>query len=568
MFKILSHSGLGRALASAALLAVGLTGATMPAQAEVLDARTTPSSAPAPVISVDPATLPDFALFRECEECPEMVVIPAGSFEMGSPSTEAGRHIDEGPQRRVSVGRFAMSRFETTWAEWEACVAERLCDNEVVNFKGGDNRWGKGRRPVIHVGWDDAVAYAGYVAGRTNAAYRLPSEAEWEYAARGGTASAFPWGQGSSREHANYGADQCCSGLASGRDQWINTAPVGQFNAGPFGLFDMHGNVWEWVEDCHAETYAGAPTNGSSLAANDCTNRVTRGGAWRDGPLDLRSANRSRYPAFGRTNDWGFRLSRTLSAKPAARPQPARATPSPEMVVLPRGSFTMGSPESDTDGYIDEGPQRTVRIGYEFAVGKYEVTWDDWEMCVADGGCVPEGVESEGGDEGWGRGNRPVINVNWDDAQSYIDWLNLRTGLTGRPDRYRLLTEAEWEYAARSGSQARWGYGDDEGQLETYAWFKSNSDATRPVGGKAANGFGLHDLHGNVWEWVDDCYASSYVDEPSDGSARATENCSYRVLRGGSWFNTPLYLRSAGRNGLLPGYRVFDLGFRLARTLP
>ncbi len=313
MITLLSHSGPVRTLAAAALLAVGLAVATLPAQAEVLDARTTPASTRAPVIGVDPATLPDFALFRECEECPEMVVIPAGSFEMGSPSTEAGRHIDEGPQRRVRVNRFAMSRFETTWAEWEACVAERLCDNEVVNFRGGDNRWGRGRRPVMHVGWADAVAYADYVTGRTRGAYRLPSEAEWEYAARGGTTSAFPWGQGASREYANYGADQCCSGLASGRDQWINTAPVGQFNAGPFGLFDMHGNVWEWVEDCHAESYVGAPTNGSSLAASDCQNRVMRGGSWRDEPLGLRSANRSRYPAFGRANDWGFRLSRTLS---------------------------------------------------------------------------------------------------------------------------------------------------------------------------------------------------------------------------------------------------------------
>lgn len=229
----------------------------------------------------------------------------------------------------------------------------------------------------------------------------------------------------------------------------------------------------------------------------------------------------------------------------------------------------MGSPSGEAGRENDEGPQRRVRIGYAFAVGKHEVTWKEWEACVADGGCPPGGVEEAGGDEGWGRGDRPVISVTWYDARSYIDWLNLRTGLTGRSDRYRLLTEAEWEYAARSGSQARWGHGDDEGRVGSYAWFDSNSGGrTWPVGGKAPNGFGLHDMHGNVWEWVEDCYSDSYSGAPSDGSARTTGDCSLRVLRGGSWLNDPQGLRSAYRFGDSPGYRVNDLGFRLARTLP
>ena len=237
----------------------------------------------------------------------------------------------------------------------------------------------------------------------------------------------------------------------------------------------------------------------------------------------------------------------------------------PEMVVLPSGSFTMGSPSKERGRDSDEGPQRTVRIGYQLAVGRYEVTFADWDGCVADGGCG--GYEP--GYRGWGGGNRPVINVSWNNAQAYVTWLNQKTGLTGRSDRYRLLSEAEWEYAARAGSQARWSFGDDESRLGNFAWFSSNSGSrTQPVGGKTANGFGLYDMHGNVWEWVEDCYEAGYSEQPSDGSAFTKSSCSDRVFRGGSWYVTPRYLRSADRIRNTPGYRGDILGFRLARTLP
>lgn len=232
----------------------------------------------------------------------------------------------------------------------------------------------------------------------------------------------------------------------------------------------------------------------------------------------------------------------------------------PEMVVIPAGSFLMGSPDSEPDRDSDEGPQRRVTISQPFAVGRFEVTFDEWAACVAGGGCRSN---ANPGDAGWGRGRRPVINVSWNDAQEYVRWLSQKTG-----QRYRLLTEAEWEYAARAGATTRWSFGDDESQLGTYAWFTSNSnDRTQPVGGKTANRFGLYDVHGNVWEWVEDCYADTYSSLATNGAANTTQGCSVRVNRGGSWFSSAQYLRSADRGGDSPSLRGSGLGFRVARTL-
>jgi formylglycine-generating enzyme required for sulfatase activity len=272
------------------------------AAASFVDARSTPAGTRAPLVT-NPSSLPDYALFRECEGCPEMVVIPAGSFTMGSPASEAGRDSDEGPQVSVRVPRFAIARFETTWDEWAACVSAGVCQQRE------DSGFGRGRRPV-NVDWEtDTRAFVGFVNSRASG-YRLPSEAEWEYAARAGTTSAFPWGSTASRDYANYGSEQCCSGQASGADQWVNTSPVGSLRANPFGLYDMHGNVREWVEDCYRNTLSGQTA--AAYTTEGCSSRVLRGGSWYLHPEDLRSAFRGRYnPAF-RVNDIGFRLARTL----------------------------------------------------------------------------------------------------------------------------------------------------------------------------------------------------------------------------------------------------------------
>ena len=245
------------------------------------------------------------------------------------------------------------------------------------------------------------------------------------------------------------------------------------------------------------------------------------------------------------------------------------ATGCPTMVVVPAGKFMMGSTPSEiaalTQEFPDkaflwkgEGPQHEVTIAKPFAVGKTEVTFAEWDTCVVAGACplAPDGT--------WGRGDRPVINVAWDEAKQYVGWLSRVTG-----KEYRLLTEAEWEYAARSGRQTRFSFGDDETQLEQYAWYSRNSDRkTQPVGRKLANGFGLHDMHGNVYEWVEDPWHGSYQGAPTDGTPWVKDGeTSWRVVRGGSWSDDQEFLRAADRSWVTSVGRNVDLGFRLARTL-
>ena len=235
----------------------------------------------------------------------------------------------------------------------------------------------------------------------------------------------------------------------------------------------------------------------------------------------------------------------------------------PEMVVVPAGSFTMGSPSSESGRNGDEGPQRRVEISSPFAVGVYEVTFAEWDACASDGGC--RGYHPD--DEGWGGGGRPVINVDWNDAKAYASWLSRETG-----ESYRLLSEAEWEYVARAGTTTRFWWGDDIGRNRANCSSSSCGDShrgTAPVGSFRANGFGLHDVHGNVREWVEDCWHGSYAGAPRDGRAWLGNNggeCSLRILRGGSWLYYPRDLRSAVRNRLVTGNRINYIGFRVART--
>jgi formylglycine-generating enzyme required for sulfatase activity len=229
----------------------------------------------------------------------------------------------------------------------------------------------------------------------------------------------------------------------------------------------------------------------------------------------------------------------------------------PEMVVVPAGSYTMGSPASEKDRSDNEGPQRKVTIAKAFAVGKFEVTFAEWEACVAANACTK--AEGKAKDEGWGRGKRPVINVSWDDiTKEYLPWLSKKSGQT-----YRLLTEAEWEYAARAGTTTRYSFGDE------FSNAKANNDKgkTVDVGQYAANAFGLHDMHGNVWEWVQDCWNADYKGAPNTEAARTTGECNQRVVRGGSFFSSPGSLRAAVRSGGFAGDRIRNFGFRLARTL-
>lgn len=242
---------------------------------------------------------------------------------------------------------------------------------------------------------------------------------------------------------------------------------------------------------------------------------------------------------------------------PVARPIQPGATfkdcdDCPEMVVIPSGTFMMGTkddPFAKIPSPNDEQPQHAVSIR-SFSIGKYEVTQEQWYSVM---GNTPSNFKGR---------TLPVMQVSWNDTQEFIQKLNAKTGKT-----YRLPTEAEWEYTARAGSQTEFSFGDNENDLGRYAWFYGNSSfQTHPVGEKQPNAFGLFDMHGNVWEWTQDCWHENYVGAPNDSSAWMQGDCSRRVLRGGSWNSLPRYLRSAFRSGYSTAFRNVNYGFRVART--
>jgi formylglycine-generating enzyme required for sulfatase activity len=258
-------------------------------------------------------------VFHECTKgCPEMVVIPAGTFQMGSPETEQGRRKDEGPVHTVTIRqRFAVGKFEVTWDEWEACVKMRGCDGKST----GD----AGRKPVANVSWSQAKAYVDWLARITRKRYRLLTEAEWEYAARGITSAdaphpPYPWGDDPAEacRHANLADESYRRGggqteiATDCNDGHAYTAHVGSFPPNAFALNDMHGNVWEWVEDNWHPDYTDAPTDGAVWTGGDSSRRVLRGGSWASVPRSLRSALRFRFQPDGLGDDIGFRVARSL----------------------------------------------------------------------------------------------------------------------------------------------------------------------------------------------------------------------------------------------------------------
>jgi len=244
-------------------------------------------------------------VFKDCRECPEMVVVPAGLFTMGSPESEEGRTRFEGPQHRVTISEpFAVGRFAVSFDEWDACVADGGCNG----YKPSDSNWGRGNRPVINVSWDDAQAYITWLKAKTGRNYHLLSEAQREYVTRAGTITPFWWGTSISISQANY---HSAHSEPKGRYQY-QTAPVDSFQPNPWGLFQVHGNIWEWTEDCWNPSYEGAPTDGSAWESGDCKSRVARGGSWENAPSFLRSALRNYYIAVNPSPRFGFRVARKL----------------------------------------------------------------------------------------------------------------------------------------------------------------------------------------------------------------------------------------------------------------
>jgi len=443
---------------------------------------------------------------------------------------------------------------------------------------------------VTNVSWNACKDFIKKLNAKMDGGYRLPTEAEWEYACRAGTSTAYSYGNEITPKDANYNESSIGEAVE-----------VGSYKPNAFGLYDMHGNVWEWCEDWYGSLQNGNAMDPKGAATGD--NRCIRGGSFLSIGSKARSSFRNDADVpVNRSKSSGFRLARTMNIEGLSEPdikeflfkvkkeqeaktekeQEAKTKKEEEakrrkeveetkakeaqkkeamilhkevedkidlgkrinleMVLIPSGKFMMGSPVSEKAHRKDE-TQHEVTLTKPFYMGKYEVTQEQWETIMGDN---PSKFKSE---------KLPVTNVSWLDCQEFIKKLNAETN-----GEYRLPTEAEWEYACRAGTSTAFSYGDSITKSDA----NYGGSEKKAVGSYKPNAFGLHDMHGNVWEWCEDWYADYPKESVIDPKGPATGGS--RVLRGGPFNLSGFSARSSDRGRLLPSARSDDGGFRLAKT--
>jgi formylglycine-generating enzyme required for sulfatase activity len=491
---------------------------------------------------------------RDGSNDPEMVVVQPGCFQIGL-NTKSNKRTrgasDENSVHQVCFKEpFAIGKYEVTQKQWT-----KLMGYNPSGFKCDDC-------PVEKVSWVDVLGFINKLNQQTGAKYRLPTEAEWEYACRSGGRDVKYCGGNSASSLAWYNVN-------SGR----KTHQVGTKQANDLGIYDMSGNVWEWVADCWSVSHNGAPTDGSINKSGDCSRRVNRGGSSIDSEYYMRSAGRRN----GKINNYsvftGFRLSSNVQMSnkdamdsPIPKPKKVRlyragdvfqdslsdGSHGPEMVVVKPGCYLMGSTlQFDTNGGRTrvQNPAQKVCVKIPFAIGKFEVTQRLWKKIM---GSNPSRFKCD---------DCPVEKIGLNDIQGFIKKLNQQTGAN-----YRLPTEAEWEYACRSGGKDENFCGGNS--ASKFAWYHGNSSGiTHKVGTKQANGLGIFDMSGNVKEWIADCWNEPYQAPVTDDGVLEPEDCSHRVLRGGSWAGDSTSVLSAFRSrGRTNFSGREDIGFRLARS--
>ena len=537
----------------------------------------------------------------------------------------------------VTIERpFALGRYEVTRGEYSvfakatgraaALVRCRTWVEEKQGFRDLEVTWDTpkvsaqptDRHPASCIDWYDAKAYAAWLSERTGARYRLPSEAEWEYAAKAGSRSLRPWGndpnRGCREVNANDRSTQRRYPLGwsgvSCDDGHADVSPVGSLRANAFGLYDMLGNVWEWALDCASLDYIGRPVDARAWVwEGGCSRRIQRGGGWSTGPERSRPGFHGDGSADDRSDFAGFRVVRELglpgsaraeanrdeSAAPMSMSPPIQMPPTaptrtrdcpecPELLQLPAGEFSLGSSADDYEHDLLSGetPALRVKIRRAFALGSREVTNREFRAFLLATGHQPKySCAAKGADD------EPLRCVTPQDADRYLWWLSERSGR-----RYRLPSESEWEYALRAGTTtARFWSGRDshEGVSISRAcdfanvkdvagraidspgpWARCNDGfaGPAPVAQFAANTWGFFDLAGNVRELLADCYTASYKGRPADERAWLWSDCPLRVVRGGSWKSRPFDVRSASRDRIAvkaPSADWEDAGLRVAR---
>ena len=593
---------------------------------------------------------------------PEMVRVNAGTFSIGiannnptapynqywrngEVATEQAGNV-EWPQKQITILQpLEISKYEITREQFKFFLNSSGYASPHSVWDDFGYYAQRADFPAAHVSWQDAQAYLEWLREETgDLQYRLLSESEWEYVARAGTTSLYSLGDTITKSQVNFDSDGAVS--------------VGDYDPNDFGLHDVHGNVWEWVEDCWYSNYNGLPEGGSARRETSCNSRVLRGGAWdSDDTALLRSAQRGKGSQDKHFNNVGFRIARAVIPRltiasptlntnillryrdisvstqvevvinvdmesrgilklksddesivsasvdnPEINPTPGSTQTTvkftlstrgpgntiititvvdnqgaesqvkirvearplyPVMAQVKNGMFAIGSPSDE--GNDNERPQHSVSV-LGFEAGKYEVTREQFAVFVNETGHVLDS-SCNWKNPSFTQDNRhPVVCASWHDAQDYVKWLSNKT-----QKDYRLLSESEWEYVARAGTTSLYSFGDLITRGD--ANYDNNNMGTVPVGSYDANAFGLHDVHGNVWEWVEDCWHADYRNptRPNDGSVWNIEcDAVYAgLIRGGGYDSAANLLRSATR---LPvettRTRALNTGFRIARTVP
>ena len=517
----------------------------------------------------------------------EMVWISAGSFEMGSPSNEEDRDSDETQHRVTLTKGYWLGKTEVTQDQWQALMGTTVSDQRNKADKDWPLRGEGTEYPMYYVSWNDAMAFCQKLIERERSAgrlpdgyaYTLPTEAQWEYGCRAGTTGAYG-GNGNLGDMGWYSSN-------SGK----TTHPVGQKRANGWGLYDMHGNVWEWCMDWCGDYPLGSVIDPAGPASD--SGRVYRGGGWKHDAELCRSARGTIDLPTLRDADLGFRLAlvstseseghkettvsgvgeeteKLSSSSVLERYQP-RSSEDWEvpglgitMKWISAGSFEMGSPPNES-GRLDNETQHRVTLTKGFWLGQTEVTQGQWQALM--GTTISE--QRDKANKDWslnGEGlDYPIYYVSWEEVMEFCRKLTKLERKAGRlPDgcAYTLPTEAQWEYGCRAGAQGTYG---GTGDLDSMGWYLLNSGGnptSYKVGQKQANIWGLYDMHGNVYEWCLDWkgdYPSGSVTDPNGPNSGTS-----RVCRGGSWLVAPWHCRSACRCGLIPDGRTFHVGFRLA----
>ncbi len=476
-----------------------------------------------------------------------MVMVEGGTFTMGAISEQGSDAYDrEKPTHRVTLSDYYIGKYEVTQEQWQAVMG-----NNPSEHKGN-------RKPVERVSWNDCQKFIKKLNSLTGLNFKLPTEAQWEYAARGGNKS---------RGYKYSGISDNLSSVAWYRDNSSDgTKEVGQKQSNELGLYDMSGNVSEWCQDWYGSYSSSSQTDPTGPSTG--SDRVLRGGSWDDNAWFCRVSNRS----YGLTPDYshyflGLRLainidensdvkhdedvsiSTTLtpnwSSSATAEQRRIIGELIESMVMVEGGTFTMGATsEQGSETYGDENPTHRVTLS-DYYIGKYEVTQEQWQAVM---GKNPSNFKGS---------RKPVECVSWNECQEFIKKLNSLTGLN-----FKLPTEAQWEYAARGGNKSQGYKYSGSNNIESVAWYWNNaSKETHPVGQKQPNELGLYDISGNVWEWCQDWkgdYSSSSQTNPTGPSTG-----SHRVLRGGSWFDLAGRCRVSSRGNRTPDGSGYNLGLRL-----